>query len=312
MFRNSQKPGDLTMRAVWQLLSETASGWFNVNAQRLGAALAFYTMLSLAPLLLIAIAIAGLAFGREAAQGQIVWQLQDLVGVEGGKAVQAMLEAADKPASGVFAGVVGLLILLFGASGVFVELRDSLNLIWGVKSASGAGLMGMVKYRFASFAMVLGIGFLLIVSLVLSAVIAGAGKVLGGMMPIPEAVLHLANLTISFLAVTGLFALIYKLVPDVEIEWRDVWIGAAVTSLLFSLGKFVIGLYLGKASVGSAYGAAGSLVVLLVWVYYSAQIFFFGAEFTEHFAQRHGSRSQPKPLPETESEHSRFRHPKLA
>ena len=175
---------------------------------------------------------------------------------------------------------------------MFGELRDSLNLVWGVKGPRAArNLKGMIKFRFASFAMVLGIGFLLLVSLVLSAAIAAAGKLFGGYLPAPELVLHLGNIVFTFLAVTILFALLYKVVPDIHIEWRDVWIGAAVTSILFSVGKFLIGLYIGKASVGSAYGAAGSLVVFMVWVYYSAQIFFLGAEFTHVFAERHGSRA---------------------
>jgi membrane protein len=194
-------------------------------------------------------------------------------------------------------------------------LRDSLNAVWGAKSTSGAGLIGMIKYRFFSFAMVLGIGFLLLVSLVLSAVIAAAGKFFQGYLPVPEAVLHLGSTLATFIAVTLLFALLYKVVPDVHIEWRDVAIGAAVTSFLFSIGKFLIGLYLGKASVGSAYGAAGSLVVFIVWVYYSAQIFFLGAEFTHVFAERHGSRAHQRagdePTP-AQAEVNRFRHPKLA
>jgi membrane protein len=302
-------------KSIWQLLQGTIASWSNLNAPRLGAALAFYTMLSLAPLLVVCIAVAGLAFGREAAEGQIVWQIQSLVGVEGGQAIQSVLKSAAKPATGVVATVVGLLVLLFGASGVFGELRDSLNAVWGVKSNSGTNLIGMIHYRFVSFAMVLGIGFLLMVSLVLSAAIAAAGKVLGGYLPVPETVLHLVNTSISFIAFTMLFALLYKVVPDVRIEWQDVWIGAAVTSFLFSIGKSLIGLYLGKAGVGSAYGAAGSLVVLLVWVYYSAQIFFLGAVFTYKFAERHGSRAQEREenrISEHKSGPRPFRRPKLA
>jgi membrane protein len=194
--------------------------------------------------------------------------------------------------------LVGIVVLLFGASGVFVELRDSLNLVWGVKAHGSSGLSGMVKDRLSAFALVLGIGFLLTVSLLLSAAIAAAEKFFNGFMPVPSPVLHLANLLFSFVTITVLFALLYKVVPDVHIEWRDVWIGAAVTSLLFSVGKLLIGLYLGKASVGSAYGAAGSLVVFLVWVYYSAQIFLLGAEFTHIFAQEHGSHSPASKEPQ--------------
>jgi membrane protein len=282
----------VTANSVWDLIKRTASSWNEINAPRLGAALAFYTMLSIAPLLVVCIGIAGAIFGQEAAQDRIAWQIQNVVGYQGGQVIQALLKHADKPASGILAAVVGFFMLLFGASGVFGELRDSLDLVWGVKGPQGSGIKGLIKYRFASFAMVLGIGFLLLVSLVLSAAIAAAGKLFSGYLPAPELVLHLGTIVFTFLTVTILFALLYKVVPDVHIEWRDVWIGAAVTSILFSVGKFLIGLYLGKASVGSAYGAAGSLVVFMVWVYYSAQIFFLGAQFTKVFAERHGSRAQ--------------------
>jgi membrane protein len=284
----------VTARSVWDMLKLTASSWNEINAPRLGAALAFYTMLSLAPLLVVSIGVAGFIFGEKAAQDQVVAQIRALVGSDGGRAIQSLLESAAKPASGMLAAGVGLLFLFFGASGVFGELRDSLDLVWGVKPAYGKGIPGLIRYRFVSFAMVLGIGFLLLVSLVFTAAIAAAGKIFGGYLPLPESVLQIFNMVLSFAAVTFLFALMYKVVPDIRIEWRDVWIGAAVTSLLFSLGKFLIGLYLGKASIGSAYGAAGSLVVLLVWVYYSAQIFFLGAEFTHAFAERHGSRAEAR------------------
>jgi len=306
----------VTVKSVWELIKQTAASWSEINAPRLGASLAFYTLLSIAPLLVVCIGIAGMIFGAKAAQDQISAQIGNVVGWQNAETLQSLLKNASKPAAGITAAVVGFLTLLFGASGVFGELRDSLNLVWGAKSASGAGLMGMIKYRFFSFAMVLGIGFLLLVSLVLSAGIAAAGKFLSGRMPVPESVLHIGSTVVTFVAVTVLFALLYKLVPDVHIEWKDVIIGAAVTSLLFSVGKFLIALYLGKASVGSAYGAAGSLVVFIVWVYYSAQIFFLGAEFTHVFAERHGSRAEQKAgvntTPEKKQEVNRFRHPKLA
>ncbi len=257
----------MTVSSVWDLIKRTAASWSEINAPRLGAALSYYTMMSLAPLLVVVIGVAAMAFGRKAVEGQIVWQIQDLVGADGGRAIQSLLTSASKPGAGPVAAAVGFIMLLFGASGVFGELRDSLNLVWGVKSVSSGGLWGLIKYRFFSFAMVLGIGFLLMVSLIFSAAIAALGKFLQGILPMPEPVLHLGNLLLSFAAVTVLFALLYKVVPDIHIEWQDVWIGAAVTSLLFSFGKFLIGLYLGKASVGSSYGAAGSLVVFLVWVY---------------------------------------------
>lgn len=282
------EPPPVTKNTVWSLLKETFRRWMDMNAPRLGAALAYYTVFSIAPLLVVVVGIAGLVFSEAAAQGQIVWQIQDLVGPEGAKAIQALLAASQKPTSGVIATVTGLVILLFGASGVFLELRDSLNYVWEVKTPS-TGLRAMLLSRFFSFAMVLAVGFLLLVSLVLSAGLAALGKYLGGYLPLSESVLHILTLVVSFAVFTAVFAMLYKVVPDVPVAWGDVWIGAAVTSLLFSVGKFLIGFYLGKAAVGSAYGAAGSLVVLLAWVYYSAQIFFLGAEFTHIFANRHGS-----------------------
>ncbi len=297
--------------AIWSMIKQTFSSWNEVNAPQLGAALAFYTLLSIAPLLVIAIGIGGLAFGAQAAQGQIMWQIQDLIGPDGAAAIQSILQHARKPGTGILASGIGVLVLLFGASGVFGQLRDSLDTIWGVKGNSGSGLMGMLRYRFVSFAMVLGIGFLLLVSLMISAFLAAAGRFFGGFLPVPGTVLELFHLFVSFVGVTLLFALIYKVVPDIHIEWNDVWIGAAVTSLLFSIGKFLIGLYLGKAGIGSTYGAAGSLVVVLVWVYYSAMIFFLGAEFTHVFAQRHGSRAKVPPRAAPNKVRP-FRNPRLA
>jgi membrane protein len=280
------------MKSVWNLIKSAASSWSEINAPRLGASLAFYTMLSVAPLLVLSVAIAGLAFGQDAAEGNVVAELQGLIGRQGGEAIQYVLQHAYRLSSGLTAAALGLLLLLFGASSLVGELRDSLNLVWGAKSSNSGGVIGMIKYRFVSFAMVLGIGFLLLVSLLLTTAIAAAGKFLSAFLPAPEPLLHAGNWLLSFLSVTVLFALLYKIVPDARIEWQDVWIGAAVTSALFSVGKFLIALYLGRASVGSAYGAAGSLVVFLVWVYYSAQIFFLGAVFTRNFAEKHGSRAR--------------------
>jgi len=284
----------VTMKSLWELLKAAFCRWNEINAPRLGAALAFYTMLAIAPMLVLCIAIAGLVFKANAAQSDVIAQVQDVIGAQAGEVLKSLLLDASKLSAGISAAVIGFIMLLFGASGVFGELRDSLNMVWGVKNSNSGGLMAMIKYRFFSFAMVLGIGFLLLVSLVLTAAIAAAGKFIGGILPVPEIVMHLANILFSFIAVTVLFALIYKVVPDIKIEWRDVWIGAAATSLLFAIGKFGIGLYLGKASVGSAYGAAGSLVVFMVWVYYSAQIFFVGAAFTHAYSERHGSRAQSR------------------
>jgi membrane protein len=274
---------------VWKIFGDSFSSWNAIDAPRLGAALAYYTILSLAPLLVVVVGIAGLVFGRAAVEGQIVWEFQDTIGTSGAQVVQTMLQNAHKPAAGILAVVIGMVVLLFSASGVFLELRDSLNDVWGVRSQMSGGLSSMLRYRFHAFAMVVGIGFLLLVSLVVSAFLAAAGKFLNGLFPVPVVVLQAVNAIVSLIVITNLFALVYKVVPDVRITWRDVWIGAAVTAFLFELGKVLIGLYLGRAGVGSAYGAAGSLVVVLVWVYYSAQIFLLGAEFTHRFTETHGS-----------------------
>jgi membrane protein len=280
------------VRAVWNLLSTTFWDWTDDKAQRMGAALAYYTVFSLAPLLVIAIAVAAFAFGEDAARGHIVSQIGGLVGDQAARAVQDMIEnASRKKESGVVASAVGLVMLLFGASGVFGELQDSLNTIWGVKPRPGLGFVDMVRNRFASFTMVIGIGFLLLVSLILSAALAALSTRLGG--GAREDVMQAINALVSFAVITVLFAAMYKYVPDVRLQWRDVWMGAVVTSVLFTLGKFAIGLYLGRSSVASAYGAAGSLVIMLIWVYYSAQILLFGAEFTKVYARRYGSGIRP-------------------
>ena len=268
----------------WAIFKDSCSNWNDIDAPRLGAALAYYTILSLAPLLVLVVGLGGLIFGRRAAEGQLVWQFQATIGTSGAQAVQAVLQSAHKPAASVFATIVGTLVLLFSASSVCAELRDSLNDVWGVRLQAAGGLGAMLRYRFHAFAMVVGVGFLLFVSLVVSALLAAAGKFVNGMLPAPAVLLQLLDIVLSLVVITILFALIYKVVPDVPIAWRDVWVGAAVTSVMFTIGKLLIGLYLGKASVGSAYGAAGSLVALLVWVYYSAQIFLFGAGLTRRFA----------------------------
>lgn len=277
------------MRKYLDLFKQTAREFGEDKVPRLGAALAYYTVFSLAPLLLIAIAIAGMAFGEEAARNQVQAQLRGVIGPEAGKAIQEMVENAAKPKTGALATIVGILTLLFGASGVFGQLKDALNTIWEVEPAKTSGAWGFVKNRFLSMAMVLGVGFLLLVSLVIDAVItAGANRIFGESTAV---IAQTLQILISLCVVTGLFALIFRYLPDCRIEWRDVWFGAGFTSLLFVIGKFALGLYLGRSAVGSTYGAAGSLVVLLLWVYYSAQILFFGAEFTQVYARKHGSRS---------------------
>ena len=272
------------------LLSDALEAWYRHNAPRLGASLAFYTILSLAPLLIVVIAIAGLISGREAAEGLIVWQIQDLTGREGAEVVRQMIAGARKPASGILATALGLLTLFVGATAVVAELRDALNTVWEIPIQDShwpTSVLKILRARVFSFVMVLGVGFLLLVSLIVNAWLAAVGAFFGGFLPMPELVLKGLTPAVSFVVIAGLFALIYKVMPDVDLRWRDVAAGAALTSLLFSLGKLLIGLYLGKASLGSTYGAAGSLVVLLVWVYYSAQIFLFGGEFTRVFARRY-------------------------
>ena len=278
---------------VWTITKETATEWNDDDASRLAASLAFYTLLSLAPLLIIVVAIAGLALGAEAARGQIAAELSGFVGYEAAKGIQAVLASAKSPAGGTIGTIVGGVVLFVGASGVFGELQFALNRIWEVRAKPGRGIMGEVKDRFFSFTMVLGVAFLLLVSLVLSAALSAVGRSFTGFLPGGEAVWQVLNFIFSFAMVTVLFALIYKYVPDVEIRWTDVWFGATVTALLFTIGKSLLGVYLGKASFDSSYGAAGSLVVLVVWVYYSAQILFLGAEFTQVQAKHRGRALKP-------------------
>jgi membrane protein len=279
---------------IINLVKTTFAAWSDDNIPRLGASLAYYTALSLAPLIIVVLAVAGLAFGRQAVQGELVWQIQDTVGTQGAKVIQDLIKASHEPSSGIIATIVGLLTLFFGASSVVVELTDALNTIWHVprdRSQTGlASIFRFIKQRFVSFAMVLGVGFLLLVSLVMSSFLSALGKFFDQYLPAPEYVLHIVNLSISFVVITFLFALIYKALPDVRLKWSDVAVGAAVTSLLFTLGKFLLGLYLGKSTMASTYGAAGSFIIVLVWVYYSAQIFFLGAEFTRVYSYQFGSR----------------------
>lgn len=261
----------------------------------MGAALAFYTLFAIAPLFVIVLAIAGVWFGEEAARRELFGQVSGLVGSEGGEAIQSLVSAAHKPKTGFWATVIAVVTLFVGATGVFVQLQDALNSLWGVRRVAGRGLRNFIKDRLLSFALVVGIGFLLLVSLVLSACLAALGKFMAGLVPAQAAVWQGINFVISFGVITLLFAMIFKVLPDVKIAWRDVWMGALLTAVLFNLGKLLLGLYLGRSSVTSAYGAAGSLVVVLLWVYYSAQILFFGAKFTQIYSSRYGSRLEPVP-----------------
>jgi membrane protein len=279
---------------AWNLLKETFSDWTEDKAPRLAAALAYYTVFALAPLLLIAIAVAGFFFGREAATNQIGQQISGLLGQTTGDAVNEMVKVASaNKGGGVVATIIGVITLILAASGVFGELQDALNTIWEVQPKPGQGIMATVKQRFFSFTMVLGVGFLLLVSLIISAILGAVGNFVAGEQYAQTLIFKVINFVVSFGVTTLLFALIYKIVPDVKIHWGDVRIGAVATALLFTIGKAAIGWYLGRPSTTSTYGAAGSFVALLLWVYYSAQILFLGAEFTQVYARTYGSKIEP-------------------
>ncbi len=282
-------------REIFGTFKDTFDSWNKDHAPRLGAALAYYTVFSLGPLLIIVIAIAGLVFGTQAVQGQIMGQIQSLVGDQGAAFIQTAIESASKPRDSVIATVIGVVTLLLGALGVFGQLQDALNAIWGVTPKPDRGWKGMLKDRLLSFSMVLVVAFLLLVSLVLSAALTAFFTYFGNLAPMSATVAQGVYFFASFLVITLLFALLFKYLPDAEISWGNVWIGAAMTSLLFTIGKFILGFYLGSSAFGSTYGAAGSLVVVLVWVYYSAQILFFGAEFTKVYATRYGKGIVPAP-----------------
>lgn len=275
------------------LLKETWNEWNEDKAPRLGAALAYYTVFSLAPLLIIVIAIAGFAFGQRAVQEAVIGQVRGLVGEQGAELIQSAIQSAQHPTQGIIATVISAVTLLLGALGVFGALQDALNTIWEVAPRPGLSIMQQIRLRFMPLSLVLGTGFLLLVSLVVSAILAAVGTYFGALLPLPAFVFEIINFIFSLAIISLLFALIFKFLPDAHIAWRDVWVGAIITSLLFVIGKMLIGLYLGNASVGSIYGTAGSLVVLLVWIYYSAQILFLGAEFTQVYANKFGSHIRP-------------------
>ncbi|WP_254509470.1 YihY/virulence factor BrkB family protein [Anatilimnocola floriformis] len=268
------------------LLQEAARGWVEHRAQRLGASLAFYTTLALAPLSLITIAVAGYFYGEEAARGGIVHQIEHLVGKDGAIAIEALIRRASEPHQSRLATVISIGLLLIGATSVFAELKDSLDTIWEVKRKPGLGIWLIVKTQLLAFAVVVGTGFLLLVSLLLTATLTALTNWLAQWLPVPVWMAYILDLPVSFLVITFLFALIFKLLPDVTVGWQDVWIGAIFTAILFMIGKSLIGMYIGSASVGSVYGAAGSFVVVLVWTYYSSQILFFGAELIRAYARR--------------------------
>jgi membrane protein len=284
----------MSAKQAISLLKETYTKWSDRQAPRLGASVAFYSILSFAPLLVLITAVIAFVFGHESAQGALINEARELIGERGADTVQTLLKNAQKPASGVFASLVAFVTLLFGASGVFSELQDALNLMWDVKTQTGSGFRGMIRQRLFSFGMVLSVGFLLLVLLILSAGLAYIGRSFGQLVTMPPFILQTINFVVSFAVIAGLFGLMLKYVPAVKILWTDVLVGAVGTALLFTIGKQLLGLYLGKASVASTYGAAGSLVAVVVWIYYSAQIFFFGAEFTHVYAEARRVGNQPE------------------
>lgn len=283
----------MPLRDLWPTIKDTVRDWLDDNAARLAAALAYYALLSLAPLIVIAIAVVGFFVGADAARGRVAGELGAIVGAEAAQGIQAVAANAQSPAAGVVSTTVGVVTLFVGASGVFGELQSSLNTVWEVAPKPGRGLLGQLRDRFLSFTMVLGVAFLLLVSLLVSSLLSALGSVMAGALPGGEVLWQVANFTFSLGVVTLLFALIFKVIPDAKVQWRDVWLGAAFTAVLFTFGKFLLGLYLGKAAVGSAYGAAGSIIALVVWVYYAAQILLIGAEFTQVQARRRGRDIRP-------------------
>jgi membrane protein len=279
-----------SLKTWWTLVKTAASSWLDDYAPSMGAALSYYTVFSLAPLLLIVVSVAGLVFGEEAVRGELFGQLQGLMGHDAAQAVQNLLKGASKPSHGIIGTIVGVAVLLFGATTVFGELQDDLDRIWRAPArAKTSGLWSLLRTRLLSFGMILGLAFLLMVSLVLGAVISALGKWWGPMFGGWDVLAQAVNIAVGFGLTTAVFALIYKMMPRVHVRWHDVWLGAIVTALLFTIGKYLIGLYIGKSGVASGFGAAGSVMVVFIWVYYSAQIFLVGAEFTWVYAKTLGS-----------------------
>lgn len=280
----------MNLKTPFLLLKESFAQWQKDKAPVLAAALTYYTVFSIAPLLIIAIAIAGFIFGEEAARGQLVERLEAELGTSVAQTIQMLVVNISRPQSGIIATVLGVCTIFWGASSIFTHLKNALNTIWNVSLPPKRGVMALVADRLLSLFMVLGVGLLLILFLTVSAVLAAANEMLSDRLNTPEIVWHQIDFLVSFLVMMVLFACMFKFLPDVKIAWGDVWIGAAITAILFTIGKILIGFYLGKSTVASAYGIAGSFVILLLWINYSAQILFFGAEFTQVWANRYGSR----------------------
>jgi len=291
--RASEAKREGWLKSAWSLLKAAATDWDEDNASRLAASLTCYTLLSLAPLVVVSVAVAGLVFGQDAARGEIARELGSIVGPQAAKAIEAVIAHAKAPEAGVQSTVIGGAVLLLGASGVFNELRSALNTIWEVEPKPGQSAKNFLRHRFLAFAMVLAVAFLLLVSLVLSAGLSALGRFFQNYLPGGELVWQVANFAFGVAFATALFAAIFKVVPDVRVAWRDLWVGAAFTAVLFSVGKLLLALYIGKSATTSSYGAAGSLVALVIWVYYSSQVFFLGAEFTQAYARRFGGAIEP-------------------
>ncbi len=295
------------MQKIIQLLKQSFTEWQKDQASRLAAALAYYTIFSLAPLLLILIAVVGFIWGQAGVRSQIITQAQTMLGDSGAKLIQSLLEATSRSGGGLLASLIGGITLILGAIGVFGELQSSLNFIWKIEPEPSQGIAATLKNvlidRLSSFGLILGIGLLLLISLVASTVIGG--------LPIPSPALQALDFLISSVLMTLLFAMIYKILPDAEIVWQDVWLGAGVTAILFTIGKYLVGLYLGNSATSSAFGAAGSLALLLLWIYYSAQIIFFGAEFTQVYANQFGSKIVPDETAELSTTESASQDPTL-
>lgn len=283
-----------TVKSFWNLLKTAGSRWIEDKAPRLGAALSFYTVFAIPPLLIIVLFIVSLIIDPETVRTQMFAEVGGLVGEKSAQAIESAMAAQSQVNKGAMASAIAIITLLITTTGLFVELQDALNTVWGVESKPGQGILGFIRNRLLSFAMVVGIGFLLLVSLVISAGLSALNSYVGGLVPGLGVLWTITNAVVSFGVITILFAMIFKVLPDVKMAWRDVWIGAGTTALLFTAGKFLLGMYLGKNSAVSAYGAAGSLVLLLLWVYYSAQILFFGAEVTQVYANRFGARFELK------------------
>ena len=301
----------MTLQNFYQLAKKSVMAWIDDYAPSMGAAISYYTVFSIAPLMIIVIAVAGFVWGREAVQGEIVGQLSGLIGKEGAQGIQALIESASQPTQGLVATAISIVVLVIGATTVFAELQSSMDRIWRApKAPQVSGIWALVRSRLLSLGFILGLGFLLLVSLVSSAGLAAVGSWANGLLPGWETLLFVVNIVFSIGITTVLFAMIFKVMPQVKLGWRDVWTGALVTAVLFEVGKWLISLYIGKSSVTSSFAAAGSLVVLLVWVYYSAQIFLLGAEFTWVYANEHGSLAgSNKPGPAAVTNESRAEPP---